>query len=104
MARSHAPIRWRTRWLSLSGSRPSGGFACPDKLVFGLMLDGRPPETPEQFCQQSLLDTYAGLTLTAPDAAADAFALARAVETELVQSVELSNWDGETELLKDEFK
>ena len=75
-----------------------GGFACPDKLVFGLMLDGRQPETPEQLCHQSLLDTYVGLTLTAPDAAADPFALARAIETELVQSVEISNWDGETEL------
>ena len=75
-----------------------GGFACPDKLVFGLMLDGRRPETPEQLCQQALLDTYAGLTLTGPDAAADPFALARAIETELAQSVELSNWGGESEL------
>lgn len=62
------------------------------------MLDGRQPETPEQLCRQSFLDTYVGLTLTALDAAADPFALARAIENELVQSPEISNWDGETEL------
>jgi pimeloyl-ACP methyl ester carboxylesterase len=72
-----------------------GGFACPDKLVFGLMLDGRKPEASEQLCRQSFLDTYVGLALTAP---ADPFALAHAIETELVQSPEISNWDGETEL------
>jgi pimeloyl-ACP methyl ester carboxylesterase len=74
------------------------GIACPDKLVFGLMLDGRQPEMPEQLCRQSLLADYSGLTLTAKDAAADPLVLARAIETELVQSVEISNWDGETEL------
>ena len=74
-----------------------GGFACPDKLVFGLMLDGLQPETPEQLCHQSFLDTYAALTLTAADAAADPLALSRAIETELVQSPEISNWDGKTE-------
>ena len=75
-----------------------GGFACPDKLVFGLMLDRRKPETPEQLCRQSFLADYAGLTLTTKDAAADPLALARAIENELVQSPEISNWDGETEL------
>ena len=75
-----------------------GGFACPDKLVFGLMLDGRQPEAPEQLCHQSFLADYAGLTMTATDAAADPMVLARAIETELAQSPEIYNWDGETEL------
>jgi len=28
------------------------GAACPDKIVFGLMLDGRKPEKREQICKQ----------------------------------------------------
>jgi pimeloyl-ACP methyl ester carboxylesterase len=64
------------------------GLGCPDQIVFGLMLDGRRPERPEQVCKQDFLDAY--VPLTAPG---DAFALARGVETELAQLPELADWD-----------
>lgn len=74
------------------------GLACPDRIAFGLMLDRRRPEVPEQICHQPFLGTYAALTLTNPDSAADPLAIAKAVETEIGQSPQLYNWDGETEL------
>ena len=67
------------------------GLACPDEIVFGLMLDGRKPEKREQVCEQDFLDTYSPLTASGTG---DAFGLARAVETELAQSPDLADWDG----------
>jgi len=64
------------------------GLGCPDAIVFGLMLDGRKPERPEQVCEQDFLDPY--VPLTAP---MDAFALARGAEIELAQLPALVNWD-----------
>jgi pimeloyl-ACP methyl ester carboxylesterase len=71
------------------------GFACPDKIVFGLMLDGRKPEKREQVCRQDFLDAYVPLTAAKTG---DAFGLASAVEAELAQSRDLANWDGYSEL------
>ncbi|MEZ5831553.1 MAG: alpha/beta hydrolase [Dongiaceae bacterium] len=70
------------------------GLACPDEIVFGLMLDGTKPEAKEQVCQQDFIGTYTPLTLTGISAASDAFQVARAVETEIDQSPELGNWNG----------
>jgi pimeloyl-ACP methyl ester carboxylesterase len=70
------------------------GLACPDEIVFGFMFEGTLPEAKEQVCAQDLIGTYTPLTLTSKAAADDAFALARAVETEIGQSPELANWDG----------
>jgi|AraplaMF_Col_mMF_1032025.scaffolds.fasta_scaffold00048_116 pimeloyl-ACP methyl ester carboxylesterase len=71
------------------------GLACPDKMVFGLMLDGRKPEKREQVCRQDFLDAYVPLTGAKTG---DAFGLASAVEAELAQSRDLANWDGYSEL------
>ncbi|HVZ01443.1 MAG TPA: alpha/beta hydrolase [Dongiaceae bacterium] len=68
------------------------GNDCPDKIVFGLMLDGRKPEKREQVCRQDFLGAYAPLA-----AAADAqtpLSLGEAVETEIAQSPQLADWDG----------
>jgi len=67
------------------------GLSCPDKIVFGLMLDGRKPERREQICRQDMLDAYAPLTGAN---LSDAFTLARGIATELDRSPELANWDG----------
>jgi pimeloyl-ACP methyl ester carboxylesterase len=67
-------------------------LACPDKIVSGLMLDGRKPERREQICRQDFVDAY--VPLTAVDRGTGAFQLGRAIETELDQSPELSSWDG----------
>jgi pimeloyl-ACP methyl ester carboxylesterase len=67
------------------------GLDCPDRIVFGLMLDGRKPEKREQLCRQDFLDRY--VPLTAPKTG-DAFGLAEAVESELAQSPDLTGWDG----------
>jgi pimeloyl-ACP methyl ester carboxylesterase len=71
------------------------GLACPDKIVFGLMLDGRKPEKREQVCKQDFLDAYAPLTAARTG---DAFGLAQGVEAEIAQSRDLANWDGYNEL------
>jgi pimeloyl-ACP methyl ester carboxylesterase len=71
------------------------GLACPDKIVFGLMLDGRKPERREQICKQEFLDPYVPLTAAKTG---DAFGLAQAIEAELAQSRDLANWDGYNEL------
>jgi pimeloyl-ACP methyl ester carboxylesterase len=71
------------------------GLACPDKIVFGLMLDGRKPEKRVQICRQDFLDAYVPLTAAKTG---DAFGLASAVEAELGQSRDLANWDGYNEL------
>jgi hypothetical protein len=67
------------------------GLGCPDRIVFGLMLDGRKPEKREQICKQDFLDTYVPLTASKTG---DAFGLAQAIETELAQSPDLIGWDG----------
>lgn len=69
---------------------------CPDRIVFGLMMDGRTPERQEQTCRQDFLDPYVPLTLT--KGAGDPLELSRAIETELAQSPEFSNWDGKDSL------
>ena len=70
------------------------GLPCPDEIVYGLMFDGTPPEAKEQVCEQDFIGTYTPLTLTEMSATAEPFRLARALETEIAQSPELSNWDG----------
>ena len=70
------------------------GLACPDEIVFGLMFDGTLPEAREQVCSQDLIGRYTPLTLAKSSAAADAFEVARAVETEIERSPELAGWDG----------
>jgi len=67
------------------------GHACPDEIVFGLMLDGRKPEKREQLCRESFIGRYEPLSQVD---GSDAFDLVRSVETEIAQSPELSNWDG----------
>jgi pimeloyl-ACP methyl ester carboxylesterase len=69
------------------------GNACPDRIVFGLMLDGVKPEKREQVCKQDFLDPYVPLSSAAD--AADPLALGETVETELMQSPRLADWDGD---------
>jgi pimeloyl-ACP methyl ester carboxylesterase len=71
------------------------GRDCPDKIVFGLMLDGRKPEKREQICKQDFLDAYVPLTAAKTG---DAFGLAQGLEAELAQSRDIANWDGYSEL------
>ncbi len=68
------------------------GYACPDKIVFGLMLDGKKPEKREEICSEDFLDPYVPLTSAAD--AGDPLKLGQAVETELRQSAALADWDG----------
>ncbi|HET6161882.1 MAG TPA: alpha/beta fold hydrolase [Dongiaceae bacterium] len=70
------------------------GLTCPDEIVFSLMFDGTLPEAKEQVCAQDFIGTYAPLTLTEMSAAGDPFRVAQAVETEIKQSPELGDWDG----------
>jgi pimeloyl-ACP methyl ester carboxylesterase len=71
------------------------GLDCPDRIVFGLMLDGRKPEKREQLCKQDFLDPYVPLTRPAT---VDAFGLAEGIEAELAESRDLANWDSYSEL------
>ena len=70
------------------------GLTCPDEIVYNLMFDGTEPDAQEQLCTQDFIGEYTRLTLTDAAGAADPFAVARAVETEIEQSPELYNWDG----------
>jgi pimeloyl-ACP methyl ester carboxylesterase len=70
------------------------GIACPDGIVYDLLLDGIPPRAREQNCAQDLVADYVPLTLTDPARMADPLAVARAVEVELYQNIPLGNWDG----------
>ena len=70
------------------------GLSCPDEIVYALMFDGTEPEAKEQLCSQDFIGEYTKLTLTDGKGAADPFAVARAVETEIAQSPELYSWDG----------
>lgn len=70
------------------------GIACPDGIVYDLLIDGQTPDAAEQHCEQDLLADYAPLTLTDPAQMAEPAAVARAVEVELYQNIPLGNWDG----------
>jgi pimeloyl-ACP methyl ester carboxylesterase len=70
------------------------GRTCPDETVYRLLFDDTLPESEEQICTQDFIGKYIPLTLTDAADQADAFAVARALETEIKQSPELYNWDG----------
>ena len=69
------------------------GLACPDAMVYDLLIDGTLPAIREQQCEQDFLGSYTPLTLTDTDGLAEPTKVARAVYTELYQLVPLSNWD-----------
>jgi hypothetical protein len=71
------------------------GLACPDTIVQALLYDGTLPVAREQLCEQDPVGDYTPLTLTDPAQLADAFTVARAVETELLAYIPLAAWDGE---------
>lgn len=71
------------------------GLACPDGIVQALLYDGTLPAAREQICEQDPIGTYRPLTLTDPAQLADPYAVARAVEVELVLSPPLSAWGGD---------
>ncbi|MCU0903712.1 MAG: alpha/beta hydrolase [Tabrizicola sp.] len=70
------------------------GFACPDTIVQALLYDGTLPAAREQVCEQDPIAEYTPLTLITPEQAAEAFTVARAVETELATFIPLASWDG----------
>jgi hypothetical protein len=69
------------------------GLACPDGMVYDLMIDGTLPSAREQQCKQEFLGRYTPLTLTDPAQMADPAEVARAVRIELSQNVALGSWD-----------
>lgn len=71
------------------------GLPCPDNIVQALLYDGTLPVAREQMCEQDPVGEYTPLTLTDPAELADAFTVARAVETELLAYIPLAAWDGE---------
>jgi pimeloyl-ACP methyl ester carboxylesterase len=71
------------------------GHACPDRIVEALLYDGTLPAAREQRCEQDPMTEYEPLTLTDPAQMSDAFAVARAVETELFSLIPLIGWDGQ---------
>jgi pimeloyl-ACP methyl ester carboxylesterase len=71
------------------------GLACPDGIVQDLLFDGKLPAAREQQCSQDFIDAYTPLTLTDPAELSDPQAVAQAVDTELLNMIELGNWDGE---------
>jgi pimeloyl-ACP methyl ester carboxylesterase len=74
------------------------GLACPDDIVYDLMIDGTTPASTEQLCKQDFLETYLSLTLTDDARKSDAYAVAQAVDRELRLSIPYSGWDGSTPL------
>lgn len=70
------------------------GNACPDSILYDLILDGTLPAQREQHCEQSFLADYTPLTLTDPGQMADPLSVARALQLELGQSYPLAVWDG----------
>lgn len=70
------------------------GLACPDAIVQALLFDGTLPPAREQLCEQDPIADYTPLTLTDPSRA-DAFATARAIETELMHYIPLVTWPGD---------
>jgi pimeloyl-ACP methyl ester carboxylesterase len=71
------------------------GLACPDGIVQGLLYDGTLPAAREQQCEQDFMGDYTPLTLTDAAAMADPLAVAKAVDTELMNLTELANWDAD---------
>ncbi|NJM82743.1 MAG: alpha/beta fold hydrolase [Tabrizicola sp.] len=71
------------------------GLPCPDEIVAALLYDDRLPVAKEQQCRQDFIGDYVALTLTDPADATDPLILAQAVDTELLQSVELGGWYGD---------
>ncbi len=70
------------------------GLACPDGVVYDLVIEGTLPKAKEQQCQQELTGEYAPLTLTDASRMADPVAVAQAVDAELFQMMPLGNWSG----------
>lgn len=70
------------------------GLACPDAIVQALLYDGTLPRTREQICRQDVVADYVPLTLTDAARMADPFAVAQALETELLNYPPLGTWDG----------
>jgi pimeloyl-ACP methyl ester carboxylesterase len=70
------------------------GLACPDNIVVALLSDGTLPAAREQVCEQEPVADYTALTLPDP-AQADAFTVARAIETELTGYIPLMSWAGD---------
>ena len=68
------------------------GLACPDATVSRLIIEGTPPPEQVQLCTQDFIDPYLPLTLTGDPANLDAYALGRAIETELTASVDFAGW------------
>jgi hypothetical protein len=71
------------------------GLACPDTVVQALLYEGTPPTATEQICEQDPIGDYTPLTLTDPAQMSDAFVVARAFDTELMNYPPLMNWDGD---------
>jgi pimeloyl-ACP methyl ester carboxylesterase len=69
------------------------GHACPDGMVYDLIIDGTLPSAREQQCKQDFLGRYTPLTLNDPAQMAHPVEVARAVRVELSQNVALSSWD-----------
>jgi pimeloyl-ACP methyl ester carboxylesterase len=71
------------------------GLACPDTIVEALLYEGTRPAAREQLCEQDPIADYTPLTLTDPAQMADAFTVARAIETELMTFLPLAQWGGD---------
>ncbi len=71
------------------------GLACPDTIVQDLLYEGRLPTAREQQCEQDFIADYTPLTLTDTAAMADPLAVAQAVDTELLNMIELGAWEGD---------
>jgi hypothetical protein len=69
------------------------GHACPDGMVYDLLIDGTLPAAREQQCRQDFLGGYTPLTLTDPSQMTDPAEVARAVYAELYQIIPLGSWD-----------
>jgi hypothetical protein len=67
---------------------------CPDTIVQALLYDGTLPVAHEQMCTQSPIGEYTPLTLTDPAQLKEPFAVAHAIETELLKYIPLAGWDG----------
>jgi TAP-like protein len=71
------------------------GNACPDQIVSDMILRGEMPAQQVQLCDWwgGLVEGYVPLTLIDAAERADALAIARGVEIELLEYPEMSNWD-----------
>jgi pimeloyl-ACP methyl ester carboxylesterase len=70
------------------------GIACPDDIVYDLLIDGIRPQAREQACEQDFMADYIPLTLTDPVQFSSPVAIARAMDAELYQIIPLGDWDG----------